>query len=112
MERIYLGELEELILLLVAMLHENSYGVSVMEELKEQTGRAVNISAVHASLRRLENKGYIKSHWGSATAQRGGRRKRIFTITQGGMYALEQLKEMRVQLWNQIPTLSVNSSFT
>lgn len=112
MERIYLGELEELILLLVAMLHENAYGVSVMEELKEQTGRSVNISAIHASLRRLEKKGYVKSHWGDATSQRGGRRKRIFSITQGGMAALEQQKEMRVQLWDQIPSLSINSSLS
>lgn len=109
MQRIYLGELEELILLLVAMLQEDAYGVSVMEELEEQTGRAVNISAIHACLRRLEDKGYVKSHWGSATAERGGRRKRIFTVTLGGIAALEQLKEMRVQLWNQIPSLSINS---
>jgi DNA-binding PadR family transcriptional regulator len=109
MQRIYLGELEELILLLVAMLQQDAYGVSVMEELEGQTGRSVNISAIHACLRRLEDKGYVKSHWGSATAERGGRRKRIFTVTQGGIAALEQLKEMRVQLWNQIPSLSINS---
>jgi len=112
MQRIYLGELEELVLLIVAMLHEDAYGVSVMEELETQTGRSVNISAIHACLRRLEDKGYVKSHWGSATAERGGRRKRIFTVTQGGVAALEQLKEMRIQLWNQIPSLSINSSLS
>ncbi|SDL80511.1 Transcriptional regulator PadR-like family protein [Catalinimonas alkaloidigena] len=112
MSRIYLGELEELILLIVAMLQGEAYGVAVQTEVKEQTGRAVNISAIHAALRRLEAKGYLRSEWGDATAQRGGRRKRLFVVTQGGVHALQTLRDMRVQLWNQIPGLSPNLSIS
>ena len=111
MQRINLGEFEELILLLVAILSGEAYGVLVREELEKQTGRSVNISAVHAALRRLESKGFVKSDWSVATAERGGRRKRLFTITQSGQLALNQVKEIRNRLWNQIPDLGNNLSF-
>ncbi len=103
MKRVNLGEFEELILLLVAILNGDAYGVMVMEELEQQTGRSVNISAVHAALRRLEDKKFVTSDWSQATAERGGRRKRLFTITQAGQTALNKLKETRNRLWNQIP---------
>jgi len=103
MKRVNLGEFEELILLLVAILNGAAYGVYVMEELEKQTGRSVNISAVHAALRRLEAKKMVQSDWSQATAERGGRRKRLFTITQAGQTALNQLKETRNRLWDQIP---------
>ena len=103
MKRVNLGEFEELVLLLVAILNGDAYGVLVMEELEQQTGRSVNISAVHAALRRLEDKKFVTSDWSQATAERGGRRKRMFTITQAGQMALNKLKETRNRLWNQIP---------
>lgn len=111
MARVNLGEFEELVLLVVAVLHGDAYGVSVTEELNEQTGRSVNISAIHAALRRLEQKGFVTSDWSVATAERGGRRKRLFTVTQAGMLALEQVRDTRVRLWKQIPGISPNLSF-
>ena len=112
MERTNLGEFEELVLLLVAVLDGNAYGISVMEEMKSQTGRLVNISAVHAALRRLEAKGFVKSSWSEATKARGGRRKRLFQITQKGVNVLQKVKEMRNNLWGQIPNLGTNLSFS
>lgn len=108
MERLYLGEFEELILLIVAVQQGEAYGVGVMEELEKQAGRAVNISAVHAALRRLESKGFVKSDWSEATAERGGRRKRLFSITQEGSMALAQVRDIRVNLWQQIPGFNTN----
>ena len=112
MYRIHLGEFEELILLVVAVLDGNAYGVGVMEELEAQAGRAVNISAVHAALRRLEEKGFVKSEWSEATAERGGRRKRLFSISKAGRLALEQSRDVYVKLWDQIPGFSPNISFS
>ncbi|MEL6866494.1 MAG: PadR family transcriptional regulator [Bacteroidota bacterium] len=112
MKRIYLGEFEELVLLMVAVLAGKAYGISVMEELATQAGRSVNISAVHAALRRLEAKGFVRSRWSEATKERGGRRKRLFEITESGVHALNQIREMRNALWNQIPGLGTNLSFT
>ena len=103
MERIHLGEFEELVLLIVAVQQGQAYGVGVMEALKNEAGRSVNISAVHAALRRLEAKGFVKSDWSEATAERGGRRKRLFSITQEGSFALTQVRDVRINLWRQIP---------
>ncbi|PHN03487.1 PadR family transcriptional regulator [Flavilitoribacter nigricans] len=111
MERIYLGEFEELVLLVVAVQQGEAYGVGVMEALEDEANRSVNISAVHAALRRLESKGFVKSEWSEATAERGGRRKRLFSITQEGSMALTQVRDVRVNLWRQIPGFSPNISF-
>ncbi len=80
MARIYLGELEELVLLMVALLNDEAYGVSIAEELRKQAGRELSISAVHAVLHRLEEKGFVKSKMGGSSEERGGRRKRMFRI--------------------------------
>jgi len=107
MHRINLGEFEELVLLMVGILQDDAYGVAVMVEIEQQTGRNVNISAVHSAMRRLEKKGYLKSSMGGATSERGGRRKRIFVLTHGGKLALDQIKELRTRLWSKIPSLAV-----
>ena len=101
--RIYLGELEELILLMVALIGADAYGVSIAEELKAQAGRVITISATHAALHRLEEKGFVKSKMGGASAERGGRRKRLFHITAYGRQTLEELREVRNTIWAQIP---------
>jgi PadR family transcriptional regulator, regulatory protein PadR len=101
--RTYLGELEELILLMVAVMGTDAYGVTVTEELKEQTGRAITISATHAALHRLEEKGFVKSKMGGASMERGGRRKRLFQITAYGRQTLEDLRDVRNTIWAQIP---------
>ena len=100
--RIYLGELEELILLMVALLNKEAYGVSITEELKKQAGRDITISAAHAALHRLEEKGFVKSRMGGASAERGGRRKRLFSITAYGRNALEELRDTRTAIWSLI----------
>ncbi|MEL6559260.1 MAG: PadR family transcriptional regulator [Bacteroidota bacterium] len=98
-----IGELEELVLIVVAILQTEAYGVNVMEEISSQTERKVNISAIHTTLDRLENKGLLSSELGGATATRGGRRKRIFTMTSTGRKVLEDTRAMRNKLYNQIP---------
>lgn len=104
--RIYLGELEELILLMVALLNKEAYGVSITEELKKQAGRDITISAVHAALHRLEEKGFVKSKMGGASQERGGRRKRLFSITTYGRNALEELRDTRNLIWESIAKVS------
>ncbi len=103
----YLGEFEELILTLVAALREEAYGASIATEIETTLKRAITLSAVHVTLYRLEDKGYIRSKVGGATKERGGRRKRIFTITHGGMAALKAMKDARLQLWNMVPQLKM-----
>jgi PadR family transcriptional regulator PadR len=101
----YLGEFEELILMLVAALQDDAYGAAIADEIETRLKREVNLSAVHVTLYRLEDKGYIKSNLGGATNERGGRRKRIYTITSAGMAMLRAMKETRIELWKMIPQL-------
>lgn len=101
-----IGELEELILLTVGILYKEAYGVAVMDEVERQTGRSLNISAVHAVLKRLEEKGLVKSRMSDPTDERGGRRKRIFLLTAAGKRVLEEAHEMRNQMFQQIPKVA------
>ena len=107
MKGTHLGELEELVLLLIGILHPHAYGVAVMDELEKQASRSLNISAVHAVLTRLEEKGFLKSKMGDPVEERGGRRKRIFQLTAAGKRALEDANELRTQLFNQIPRIAL-----
>jgi PadR family transcriptional regulator PadR len=102
-----IGELEELVLLHVGILHPAAYGVAVMDEIEKQADRRLNISAVHSVLTRLEEKGLVKSRMGEPTDERGGRRKRIFLLTAAGKRALEEANQLRTQLYNQIPKVAL-----
>jgi PadR family transcriptional regulator, regulatory protein PadR len=103
----FLGEFEELVLTMAGILQEEAYGNAIVAEIKQRVGREVNLSAVHVTLYRLEDKGYVKSKMGGATHVRGGRRKRIFTITNAGLSMLRAMKESRMDLWKLIPQLKI-----
>lgn len=103
----YLGEFEELVLTMVAALQEDAYGAFIGSEIKTILKREVTLSAVHIALYRLEDKGYVKSKLGGATKERGGRRKRIFTITSAGMATLKSMKEARLNIWKLVPQLKI-----
>jgi PadR family transcriptional regulator PadR len=102
-----LGELEELVLLTVGILFPEAYGVAVMDEIQQRAERSLNISAVHAVLTRLEEKGLLKSKMGDPSEERGGRRKRIFTLTAAGKRSLEEANQLRTQLFNLIPKVAL-----
>jgi PadR family transcriptional regulator PadR len=96
----YLGEFEELVLLTIAALHENAYGVAIKEDIETRTERSLSIGALHSTITRLEEKGFIKSWLGEPTQERGGRRKRYFEVTDDGKVALHRMKELRDELWS------------
>ncbi|GAB4022970.1 PadR family transcriptional regulator [Spirosoma koreense] len=103
MRRAFLGEFEEIVLLVVAACPDEAYGVTIWEDVQRQTGRSITMSAVHATLYRLEDKGFLTSTLGGATTERGGRRKRFFALTALGIRALNDIQEMRNRLWQAIP---------
>jgi len=108
MAKEFLGEFEELVLTMVAALQDDAYGAAITEEIETRLNREVNLSAVHVTLYRLEDKGYIKSSMGGGTNERGGRRKRIFTITTAGLSMLKTMKEARIELWKLVPQLKIS----
>ncbi len=101
-----LGEFEEIILLLVGILEERAYAFQIAEEFESQTGKSVSIGATHSTLDRLCKKGLLTSKLGKPTAVRGGRRKRIYTISASGERALIASRDLRTSLWNQFPAFS------
>jgi PadR family transcriptional regulator PadR len=89
-DRDSLGEFEHIIVLALLRLEDRAYGVSVRQEIESRTHREVSIGAVYATLARLETKGYVRSHRGEPTPERGGRAKRFFRVTAKGMTAVNR----------------------
>lgn len=106
----FLGEFEELILIAVASLQDDAYGVSVMKYIEKEAGRSSNISAIHEGLKRLQKKGLVESGMGGATQVRGGRRKRYFVITDLGKQRLADLIALKMQLYSKVPSLNLKLS--
>ena len=101
-----LGEFEELVLLAVCILSGEAYGISVNREVESHTNRTILLGAVHITLYRLQDKGWLKSEMGGNTAKRGDRRKRLFKITDTGMLQLRSSQNVRQKMWKLIPQLS------
>ncbi len=104
----YLGEFEELILLTIGVLGSEAYGVSIKDEMLERTSKKPSIGALHTGLQRLEIKGYIQSWEGGATAERGGRKKRYYKLTNLGMETLKNAHELRNQMFDDLTKLAWN----
>ena len=94
---------------MIALLKDDAYGLGICDEIKNQTGRSATIGAVHATLSRLERKGFVESHLGDPTKERGGRRKRLFQLTALGKKVLIRSRDIKVNIWTQIPELSLKT---
>lgn len=107
MKKFQLGEFEEVVMLTVGILHLEAYGVSIKKEIERRLSRTVSVGALQSALKRLEQKGYLKSREGEATRERAGRPKRYFGITALGKKALVYSKVTRNELWNAIPKMAL-----
>jgi len=108
MKGTHLGEFEELVLLMVGVLHKEAYGIAIKDELEKKTGRRPSIGALHSALTRLGEKGFLDSKLEEATEDRRGRRKRFYLLTRTGAQTIKQVYELRKEMINLIPKL-VNS---
>lgn len=102
-----LGEFQEIVLLSILILDDQAYGLKIQKEISQRLKRHLSRGALHAALSRLEEKGFLESHVGGATAERGGRRKRYYRLTASGKQSLKQAKELREEMWNMVPKLSL-----
>jgi PadR family transcriptional regulator PadR len=107
MKKYQLGEFEEVVILTVGVLYKDAYGVSIKKEIESRLSRNVSMGALHTALRRLEDKGYLKSFDGEATEERAGRPKKYFQITALGKKAMEYSRNNREELWNAIPKIAL-----
>lgn len=112
MKKYQLGEFEEIVLLMVGVLYDEAYGVSIKQEIGKRLQRTVSVGALQSALRRMEKKGYLSSRQGEVTSERGGRPKRYFTITALGQRALEYSRETRNTLWDAIPQAALKLKYS
>ena len=101
----YLSEFELMILLALLHLGEEAYGVPISHEIEERCGREVALGSVYAALDRLEEKGLVTSRLGDPTAERGGRAKRYFRVTEQGLREVRETQRALVSLWRGLPQL-------
>ncbi len=106
MKKYQLGEFEEVVMLTVGVLFKEAYGVSIKKEIETRLKRGVSVGALQSALKRLEDKGYLKSYDGEATEERAGRPKKYFQITALGKKAMEYSKSTRDELWRAIPKMA------
>ena len=106
MKKTKLGEFEELVLLAVAALQQDAYGVEIKRELEQRLRERLSVGSIQSALKRMEEKGFLTSTWGDATQKRGGKRKRIYTTTSYAHKVLAEMKEISAGLWDSIPALS------
>jgi DNA-binding PadR family transcriptional regulator len=97
-----LGEFEQVVLLAVLRLEGNAYGVPIREEIAKQTGRRVSRGSVYMTLDRLENKGLLRSRMADPTPERGGRSKRLYSVTKSALLALQDSRKALLKLWKGI----------
>ena len=100
MSDIYLGELEQIVLLAVLRLGEEAYAVPILEQIERQAGRKIARGALYTALDRLEAKGCLRSRLGEPLAERGGRARRYFSVTPAAVRALKQSRLALMRLWN------------
>jgi DNA-binding PadR family transcriptional regulator len=96
---VYLGELEQLILLIVLRLEDDAYANPIGEELVAAAGRRIARGALYTALERLEVKGCLRSTMGPPLPERGGRPRRYFTVTPTGLTALRASRRVLLGLW-------------
>lgn len=111
MKKFQLGEFEEVVMLTVGILYDEAYGVSIKKEIEGRLSRNVSVGALQTALKRLEDKGYLKSRDGESTEDRAGRPKKYFQITALGKRALEYTRNTREELWSAIPKVALKTSY-
>ena len=98
-----LGNFELMVLLAVMRLKEDAYGLPILEEIESCIGREVALGSVYAALSRLESKGFVSSRLGDPTPERGGKAKRYFKVTTGGVREASSVRRALVSLWQELP---------
>ena len=93
-----IGSLEEIILMIL-LQQEESYGVEIAQAYEKVMEKTISLPAIHVVLKRMEKKGWVASRFGEPTAERGGRRKRIYWATPNGYYAVKSVQDAKAKLW-------------
>jgi PadR family transcriptional regulator, regulatory protein PadR len=102
-----LGEFEQMVLLAIAHLKEESYGIPIVEEIERRTGRTVARAAVYVTLRRLEEKGFVSSRMSDPAPERGGKPRRYVKLEAEGVRALREARQAAERMWQGLDPASL-----
>lgn len=106
MKKTKLGEFEELVLMTVVVLQAEAYGVEIKRELEDRLKDTLSVGSIQSALKRMEEKGFLTSEFGEASQKRGGKRKRIYQATSHAHKILQEMKDVRSQLWASMPSIA------
>jgi len=95
----YLGEFEQIVLLAVARLDDQAYGMGIRAEIEQRAGRRTSIGAVYATLERLVSKGYARETDLPGDSERSGLARRFYALTPAGRAALEHARDLQARMW-------------
>lgn len=98
-----LSRTEEVILAAVWKLKGEAYGITISEQISKSTGITWKFGAVYGPLGRLVDNGYLKAIEGEPTAERGGRRKIYYELTDSGKRALAEIRDLNQAVWRDMP---------
>ena len=103
MSRGAFSHFELLVLTAAVRLGDGAYGVTIANEIEEHSGRPVLLGSVYAALDRLEGKGFVRSTMADPTPERGGRAKKYFRVTAGGLRHVREAQRVLTALWHHVP---------
>jgi DNA-binding PadR family transcriptional regulator len=104
-----LGEFEQMVLLAIAHLGGEAYGIPIVEEIERRTGRSVARAAVYITLRRLEEKGFVSSWVSDPTPERGGKGRRYAKLEPAGARALREARRTAERMWQGLDPASLRA---
>ena len=93
---------EEFILLAIWKLQDEAYTLPIQQRLSELTGRKWSLSSVYAPLERLDKRGLVTSSLSESRQERGGRPRRVYSLTVEGRYALVEIQRVGESMWSGI----------
>ena len=102
-----IGSLEEIILMIL-LNNQKINSVDIAKQYEEALEKSISIPAIHVVLKRMEKKGWVKSEFGAPTAERGGRRKRIYWATSEAYFLIRTLNEVKTKLWSNVTKPSLH----
>lgn len=88
MPETFLAEFELYVMLAVARLGDEAYGVTIRHEIEERTGRPVSVGALYATLARLGQKELMEFEMSDPRPVPGGRARKYCRLTAEGRSAL------------------------
>lgn len=106
MSRDTLGEFEQLVLLACMRLGRQAHTVAIIDELEERANRRVSHASVFVTLKRLEEKGLVRSELGESRPERGGKPRRYFSVQPEAVPLLRAARDALLNMWNGLEPIT------